>query len=509
MVAIFVTNPARQDAVVSGHCTDGGENSDITFCPPGINMHKDTSAPMSSSTVSQHHSALQPDESRRKYQQYWRRDYLMDFNPEQRRMICMVCGSSLATLKVSTIKRHIRQKHPHSLLLSTAERQGICTDWERRMCTNGESESSDTPSSATQATDPNLTHIHMPNRETQGEEEDLDTPRHFIGQSEKVSSQVFACSQCPFVHMEEVTFHQHIEEVHPEEYSRIVSSAGNRAHNPMPPSSSDQHFSPLKTHSTPTQSHTGTPEAHTCLQCGKRFQYPSYLKKHQRIHTRKHQHICSLCGKSFELDSNLREHLKTHKEELSFSCSLCGKSYGCTSDLKRHQHIHSGERPYHCSQCGKTFSLLFTLKQHQGIHTGERPFQCSYCGKSFRQVIQLTRHERIHTGECPYHCSQCEKSFKSPSDLTRHKRIHTGERPYLCYQCGKSFRQSSNLIQHQHSHAGERPFHCPQCGKSYSRSSTLTIHLRTHTGERPFLCSQCGKSFTKLFNLKQHKRTHR
>ncbi|KAJ8355479.1 hypothetical protein SKAU_G00182730 [Synaphobranchus kaupii] len=37
------------------------------------------------------------------------------------------------------------------------------------------------------------------------------------GKTVEVSSQVFACSQCPFVHTEEVNLHQHIEKVHPEE----------------------------------------------------------------------------------------------------------------------------------------------------------------------------------------------------------------------------------------------------------------------------------------------------
>ncbi|KAJ8332588.1 hypothetical protein SKAU_G00423770 [Synaphobranchus kaupii] len=40
--------------------------------------------------------------------------------------------------------------------------------------------------------------------------------------SSKGQSEVFACSQCPFVHMEEVKLHQHIEKVHPEEHSRIL-----------------------------------------------------------------------------------------------------------------------------------------------------------------------------------------------------------------------------------------------------------------------------------------------
>ncbi|KAJ8367215.1 hypothetical protein AAFF_G00324280 [Aldrovandia affinis] len=47
------------------------------------------------------------------------------------------------------------------------------------------------------------------------------TPRNpNTGHLVDVSSPVFACSQCPFVHMEEVKLHQHIERVHTEEYSR-------------------------------------------------------------------------------------------------------------------------------------------------------------------------------------------------------------------------------------------------------------------------------------------------
>uniref|UniRef100_A0A8C5G8R5 SPIN-DOC-like zinc-finger domain-containing protein n=1 Tax=Gouania willdenowi TaxID=441366 RepID=A0A8C5G8R5_GOUWI len=67
---------------------------------------------------------------RRYYHEYWRSEYLMDFDPQRHGMICMVCGSSLATLKLSTIKRHIRQKHPDSLLWSPADKEVIRSGWE-------------------------------------------------------------------------------------------------------------------------------------------------------------------------------------------------------------------------------------------------------------------------------------------------------------------------------------------------------------------------------------------
>lgn len=74
---------------------------------------------------------------RRYYHEYWRSEYLMDFDPQRHGMICMVCGSSLATLKLSTIKRHIRQKHPDSLLWSAADKDIIRSGWESHLSLGG------------------------------------------------------------------------------------------------------------------------------------------------------------------------------------------------------------------------------------------------------------------------------------------------------------------------------------------------------------------------------------
>ncbi|XP_045920503.1 zinc finger translocation-associated protein isoform X2 [Micropterus dolomieu] len=74
---------------------------------------------------------------RRYYHEYWRSEYLMDFDPQRHGMICMVCGSSLATLKLSTIKRHIRQKHPDSLLWSAADKEVIRSGWESHLTLGG------------------------------------------------------------------------------------------------------------------------------------------------------------------------------------------------------------------------------------------------------------------------------------------------------------------------------------------------------------------------------------
>ncbi|KAJ8414483.1 hypothetical protein AAFF_G00036850 [Aldrovandia affinis] len=79
-------------------------------------------------------------------------------------------------------------------------------------------------------------------------------PRTETGQTEALS-QVFACSQCPFVHTEEVNLHQHSERVHPEEHSGILSSEGNGARTYSLPAAHISTPHPLR-HSPPWHSPT-------------------------------------------------------------------------------------------------------------------------------------------------------------------------------------------------------------------------------------------------------------
>ncbi|XP_060789930.1 zinc finger translocation-associated protein isoform X2 [Neoarius graeffei] len=112
---------------------------------PGPSRHK--TSPVKSGRASRTgHSRIPGRDHRRYYHEHWRTEYLMDFDPKRNGMICMVCGSSLATLKLSTIKRHIRQKHPDSLLWSASDKEVIRSGWENHL--NLETSQTSCPDSA-------------------------------------------------------------------------------------------------------------------------------------------------------------------------------------------------------------------------------------------------------------------------------------------------------------------------------------------------------------------------
>ncbi|XP_018420466.1 PREDICTED: uncharacterized protein C11orf84 homolog [Nanorana parkeri] len=83
-------------------------------------------------------SRIPGKDHRRYYHSHWRLEYLMDFNARSHSMICMVCGSSLATLKLSTIKRHIQQKHPYSLTWTPCEKEVIIGGWDAHLCVDAQ-----------------------------------------------------------------------------------------------------------------------------------------------------------------------------------------------------------------------------------------------------------------------------------------------------------------------------------------------------------------------------------
>lgn len=102
---------------------DVGKPSKMVKRDESVSGVKDKSMDSGTLATPSRHGHYPGKDQRRNYQVRWRMEYLMDYDCRRHGLICMVCGATLATLKVSTIKRHIQQVHPHSLDYSPEEKQ--------------------------------------------------------------------------------------------------------------------------------------------------------------------------------------------------------------------------------------------------------------------------------------------------------------------------------------------------------------------------------------------------
>ncbi|XP_042407183.1 transcription factor IIIA-like [Zingiber officinale] len=137
--------------------------------------------------------------------------------------------------------------------------------------------------------------------------------------------------------------------------------------------------------------------------CGKRFKYPSKLKKHKDSHVKlDHLEVVCCepgCMKPFTNAECLKAHIRTAHQYVN--CPIC-KTKQLKKNLKRHQRLHEANEVIermqcHFEGCGCTFSNVSNLRQHlKVVHQNLHPFTCSFpeCGKTFPYKHVRDNHEK-------------------------------------------------------------------------------------------------------------------
>ncbi|KAM9501392.1 uncharacterized protein Hap1MRO34_010673 isoform 1-T4 [Clarias gariepinus] len=63
----------------------------------------------------------------------WRSTYLMDYDPVNQLLVCMVCGEQQYTFSAEAVRAHIEETHPGTLSLEEGERQRILQAWDEQV----------------------------------------------------------------------------------------------------------------------------------------------------------------------------------------------------------------------------------------------------------------------------------------------------------------------------------------------------------------------------------------
>ncbi|XP_023227442.1 zinc finger protein 337-like [Centruroides sculpturatus] len=258
-----------------------------------------------------------------------------------------------------------------------------------------------------------------------------------------------------------------------------------------------------------------------CDRCDEKFVRRQQYEQHMTGHDK---HVCTLCNTNFSTKKHFIKHRQmVHgiqiKEEKKHECQICNKRFQRPTLLQLHQRIHTGEQPIPCSHCDKSFRTAKALTKHMKTashlkHVGEKegknielekPFLCAQCGAKFYRRQGLLRHmQQLHSDGELFECPHCDYKCKCKTNLKRHMELHTDRRRFVCEICGAAFHAFATLKEHNaYVHSEVRNFTCEQCGKGFKGRSGLKRHMRIHSDARPYVC-HCGQSYKRMSHLKRH-----
>ncbi|XP_016097555.1 uncharacterized protein C11orf95 homolog [Sinocyclocheilus grahami] len=134
---------AGQEDVTNGLTSHDSQDANLTLSKPGgsISPVLQAQSVISRVTPSPPTSSIQeiPGPTAQVMERYlndslhawFRQEFLMEYQAEEGRLVCMVCSGLLPSLHLDHIKSHMLDLHPNSLLYSAEEKHSILQTWAK------------------------------------------------------------------------------------------------------------------------------------------------------------------------------------------------------------------------------------------------------------------------------------------------------------------------------------------------------------------------------------------
>ena len=207
-----------------------------------------------------------------------------------------------------------------------------------------------------------------------------------------------------------------------------------------------------------------------CRYCPKRFRRIKMVEKHEKqFHSTQMVFECKNCNETFRVQHELKTHSRVEhgalkRRHYSLNCTVCGAKFEKPTYLEAHKRVHDHEKPFQCEKTGLRFTQLSMLKSHNDMLASNKVYECQICTRKFTKASAMQEHQVVHSGlGFRSLASGCEDQvFTDQMRMLKYeRRVHAGENVFQCLVCHQSFDHRACLFRHEFTHStGDQPLFC-------------------------------------------------